>query len=322
MTEPLPGTFNAVNGQDWLAGNQQNNYASGWTVGDKVAIANTGCGTYATVAPQQDSWNVYLTAGWPGSNATGASFVKIVSGAGISSSSSSSSSSHGGSSSSVAPSGRLSWFTESMFNQYFPNRHQNYTWAAFQQALAAVPEFIPNTLSEAQQRQELAAVFAHWTQEVADLYYIEEICGTQGTCLNTYNSDWSGGNYPPAYGKSYHGRGAKQLSWPGNYGQFSQYYFGDKMVLLNNPERVMNEGVLAFASSFWFWAVRTESGGPCSNAFWNTGFGKTIKIVNGEYECTGGQHYTGSAPPRDTYYGQWLSRLGASDNRNYLSGCR
>ena len=183
-----------------------------------------------------------------------------------------------------------------------------------------MPQFIPNTLTEAQQRQELAAVFAHWTQEVADLRYVEEICGTQGTCLNSYNSDWSGGSYPPQPGKSYHGRGAKQLSWPGNYGQFSEFYFGDRMVLLRNPERVMNEGVLAFASSFWFWAVRTESGGPCSNAFRNTGFGATTNIVNGPLECGG--NYGQNAQNREQYYGQWLSRLGASDSRSYSTGCR
>ena len=207
-----------------------------------------------------------------------------------------------------------------MFNEFFPSRNQVYTWSAFQQALAAVPEFIPNTLSEAQQREELAAVFAHWSQEVANLQYVEEICGTQGTCLNSYNSDWSGGAYPPQPGKSYHGRGAKQLSWPGNYGQFSQYYYGDKMVLLQNPERVMTDGVLAFASSFWFWAVRTESGGPCSNAFWSTGFGATTNIVNGSLECGG--NYGQGAQNREAYYGQWLSRLGASDNRSYSTGCR
>ena len=326
VTTALPGKFNVTSGSNMLAGYQQNNYdAQGgqWRAGDKIAVANTGCGTYAVVGPQQDTWNVYLTSGWTGSNGTGVSFVKIESGAGNGGNSSvaySSSSKKTSSSSASSNSGRLSWFTESMFNSYFPNRNPVYTWAAFQEALAKVPDFIPESLGEAKQREELAAVFAHWKQEVADLYYVEEICGSNGTCLNHYNTDWSGGAYPAQPGKSYHGRGAKQLSWPGNYGQFSEYYFGDKMVLLRNPERVMNEGVLAFASSFWFWAVRTESGGPCSRAFWNTGFGATTNIVNGALECGGA--YGAQAQARESYYGQYLSKLGASDSRSYSAGCR
>ena len=164
----------------------------------------------------------------------------------------------------------LNWFTESMFNQYFPNRHQNYTWNAFVEALKKVPNFVCSTAGSdvARQKQEMAAVFAHWQQEVAALRYIEEICGTQGTCLNSYNSDWSGGSYPPVAGKSYHGRGAKQISWPGNYGQFSEFYYGNKSTLLSNPEKVMNEGILAFASSFWFWLDR-----GCGSSFFSSVFG-------------------------------------------------
>ena len=215
----------------------------------------------------------------------------------------------------------LSWFTESMFTSYFPQRHQNYSWDNFKKALAQVPDFICSTAGNDvnKQKQELAAVFAHWTQEVSDLKYIEEWCGTQGTCLSTYNQDWSGGRYPATPGKSYHGRGAKQLSWPGNYGQFSEYRFGNPSTLLQNPERVMNEGELAFSSSFWFWSVRTESGGPCSRAFWNTGFGATTNIVNGALECGG--KYGAAAQNRERYYSQWLSRLGASDSRSKSAGC-
>ena len=210
----------------------------------------------------------------------------------------------------------LNWFTESTFNSYFPNRHPNYTWNAFVEALKKVPNFVCGTAGSdvSRQKQELAAVFAHWKQEVADLKYIEEICGTNGTCLGNYNSDWSGGSYPPQPGKSYHGRGAKQISWPGNYGEFSQFWFGDKMTLLRSPERVMNEGVLAFASSFWFWTAR-----GCDQAFWSTGFGATTKIINGGIECGGS--YGTQAKARETYYGQYLNKLGASDSRSKSTGC-
>ena len=141
-------------------------------------------------------------------------------------------SSAGVSSSSSTPTGHciLSWFTESTFNSYFPNRHPNYTWNAFKEALAAVPNFICSSAGSDiyRQKQEMAAVFAHWKQEVADLVYIEEICGTQGTCLNTYNTDWSNGT-GPVPGKSYHGRGAKQISWPGHYGEASEFLLEIRM---------------------------------------------------------------------------------------------
>ena len=210
----------------------------------------------------------------------------------------------------------LNWFHESDFNSYFPNRHQNYTWSAFKEALKKVPNFVCSTAGSDvnRQKQEVAAVFAHWQQEVAALRYIEEICGTQGTCLNSYNSDWSGGSYPPVAGKSYHGRGAKQISWPGNYGQFSEFYYGNKQTLLSNPEKVMNEGILAFASSFWFWLDR-----GCGSSFWSTGFGATTNIINGGLECGG--NYGGAARNRETYYGQYLSRLGVSDSRSKSAGC-
>ena len=88
----------------------------------------------------------------------------------------------------------------------------------------------------------------------------------------------------------------------------------NKMTLLNNPERVMNEGVLAFASSFWFWLDR-----GCGSSFWSTGFGATTNIINGGLECGG--NYGGAARNRETYYGQYLSRLGVSDSRSKSAGC-
>ncbi len=239
----------------------------------------------------------------------------------ISSSSNPSSSSVVVSSSSLSGHCVLSWFTESMFNNFFPNRHPNYTWSAFQQALNMVPTFICGGQAgsdQAKQKRELAAVFAHWGQEVAHLKYVEEICGTQGTCLNSYNTDWSNGQWPPVPGKSYHGRGAKQISWPGNYGMASQFLFGDKNVLLSNPERVKNEGNLAFATSFWYW-ISNQNGKTCSNEFWNAGFGATTMVINGSLECNGVN--PGAVANRETFYGQYLQKLGVSDPRSYATGC-
>jgi len=101
-------------------------------------------------------------------------------------------------------------------------------------------------------------------------------------------------------GKSYHGRGPKQLSWNYNYKAFSEYYCKD-LTLLENPERVASNSKLAWASSIWFWFT----GGPdgtkpgCHDVFTGSngileeaskgrkfGLGWAINIVNGGLECT------------------------------------
>merc|ERR1711862_935442 len=98
-------------------------------------------------------------------------------------------------------------------------------------------------------------------------------------------------------GKTYHGRGPKQLSWNYNYEAFSNYYCGDD-TLLKNPERVASNSELAWASSIWFWAT----GGPynpwttkpgCHEAFTTDtavgerkpGLGWAIIIVKGGMNC-------------------------------------
>ena len=47
--------------------------------------------------------------------------------------------------------------------------------------------------------------------------------------------------------------GPIQLSYNYNYGLFSKMYLGDKMILLNDPDRVKKDGELAFVSALWFW---------------------------------------------------------------------
>jgi hypothetical protein len=62
--------------------------------------------------------------------------------------------------------------------------------------------------------------------------------------------------WPPTPGKSYHGRGPKQLSWNYNYGHFSATIYQDRQVLLDNPQLLVRKeggGVLAWKSAIWFW---------------------------------------------------------------------
>ncbi len=106
-------------------------------------------------------------------------------------------------------------------------------------------------------------------------------------------------NYPPTPGKSYKGRGPIQLSYNYNYGPASEFIFGDKQVLLDNPEKVIEDASLAFQTAIWFWmtpqypkpsahAVMTNQWTP--NAYDITknrvpGLGMTVNIINGGVEC-------------------------------------
>jgi len=116
--------------------------------------------------------------------------------------------------------------------------------------------------------------------------------------------------YPCVPGKSYRGRGPKQLSYNYNYGQFSNDYCGDKSILLQNPEWVATNPNLAWMSSLWFWftggACDREGGEVCKPSPHNVftgkqerspsdvaanrqyGLGWATNVVNGGLECGGG----------------------------------
>ena len=61
----------------------------------------------------------------------------------------------------------------------------------------------------------LAAIFAHFQQETAGLFYTKDI--QKGDYCAT-SSAWVTAAYPCVPGKQYYGRGVKQLSWNYNYG--------------------------------------------------------------------------------------------------------
>lgn len=163
------------------------------------------------------------------------------------------------------------------------------------------------------QLRELMAFLANISQETTGgwatapggqyawgLHFNEEQ-GYAGTS-NVGYVDAGNSQYPAVAGKSYHGRGPIQLSWNYNYGQVSEFLFGDKNVLLNNPEMVVNDGALAFQTAIWFWmtpqypkpsahAVMVGDWTPTAqqeNAGLIPGFGATVNIINGGIECNSG----------------------------------
>merc|ERR1719410_281141 len=98
--------------------------------------------------------------------------------------------------------------------------------------------------------------------------------------------------------RKYYGRGAKQLSYNFNYGQFSQAMFGEGRLLLDHPDFVADTW-LNLASATWFLATPQPPKPSMLHVIDGTwqpnaqdqldgirpGFGATINIINGGVEC-------------------------------------
>ncbi|MDR1565481.1 MAG: Ig-like domain-containing protein [Oscillospiraceae bacterium] len=125
-------------------------------------------------------------------------------------------------------------------------------------------------------------------------YYFNEEVGYIGSSSVGYTS--ASTIWPAVPGKSYHGRGPIQLSYNFNYGLCSDVLYGDKNILLNNPDLVEQDGVLGFMTGIWFWMTPQPPKPSCHecitgiwnpapgtpNAQFNGQFGLTIVIVNNE----------------------------------------
>jgi len=187
--------------------------------------------------------------------------------------------------------GISAWFTKELFDEMFPQicnancKGCNLlTYNCLIQATLLYPSFASSGSVEAN-RRELAAWLGIMSQETTGGGCSQSTENVDGscTCGPMWCDNFPGGgceawglckfaeettdtycdtnaHYPCVAGKSYAGRGPKQLSWNANYGQFSEEFCGDKSILLNNPERLATNPTLAWASAIWFWF----SGGACS----------------------------------------------------------
>jgi hypothetical protein len=213
-----------------------------------------------------------------------------------------------------------------------------YNYDALLEAASHFPAFM-NEGSDTLRKQELAAFLAHiaqetsggWAQAPGGYYkwglYFKEEQGCENGC--PVYSDTTKKSWPPVTGVSYHGRGPKQLSWNYNYGQFSEAWYGSKDTLLQHPERITEDPVLAFASALWFWMTPQPPKPSCHDVMtgkWTPtardsaanrrpGFGTTVNIVNGGIEC-GLPHPLDKTIYRYAYYHYfctWL-QVPAGDN--------
>lgn len=212
-----------------------------------------------------------------------------------------------------------------------------YTYEAFVAATKRFPAFLSNTSAELQ-RRELAAFLATISHETGGgnetdmssfydygLYYKEEL-----SCLNGCNhySDTTQRYFIPVKGKSYHGRGPIQLSWNYNYGLFSEQVLGNKDSLLNNPELLVQDAELSFASAIWFWITPQNPKPSCHEVMsgkWipnqqdslmgrKPGFGAVMNIVNGGLECGG--IVSGKNNFRLQYYLAFCKKLSVDPGEN------
>jgi hypothetical protein len=177
-------------------------------------------------------------------------------------------------------------------------------------------------------KKELAAFFANIAHETRHgengkyndgLMFIHE----SNTTL-PYISDNDA--YPAIPGKKYYGRGPLQLSYNGNYGYASDCIFGDKKILLNNPDLIETDPVVAFKTAIYFWMTpqtakpsahdvmigkwRPNAADKAANRI--PGFGTTINIINGEVECNKGENIF-SMNDRVGFYQYFLKAFGIAD---------
>ncbi|UHA73377.1 glycoside hydrolase family 19 protein [Paenibacillus sp. 481] len=163
--------------------------------------------------------------------------------------------------------------------------------------------------TEVNRKRELAAFLANISHETGGgwkgapggelswaLFFNEEVKYVNGQGGIGYVQSHS--DYPAVAGKSYHGRGPIQLSWNYNYGLIGSIIFGDKNVLLNNPEKITDDGRLGFMTAMLFWMTPQDPKPSCHDIMVGNyvptaaqlakglvpGFGATIMVINGAQE--------------------------------------
>ena len=176
-------------------------------------------------------------------------------------------------------------------------------------------------------KKELAAFFAHIAHETR---HGENGKHNDGLMLIHENNTSlpyiaESDEYPPVAGKKYYGRGPMQISYNGNYGYASDCIFGNH-TLLNNPDLVEQDPVVAFKTAIYFW-MTPQTHKPSAHDVmigkWQPkpedkakgrvpGFGMTINIVNGQVECNQGDNVY-NMTDRIGFYKYFLQKLGVSD---------
>jgi len=252
--------------------------------------------------------------------------------------------------------------SEENYEDLFPRRHRSYTYRRLLQAIGKFPAVCgylgKEDKSDSVCRRTLATMFAHFTQETGahnpsdkdyeewrqGLHLVRELgctdtspgCGYNDNCEKTdsITKKWACGEDRSGKYKKYYGRGAKQLSYNFNYGQFSQAMFGEGRLLLDYPDFVADTW-LNLASATWFYTTPQPPKPSMLHVIDGTwvpnsedrrngispGFGATINIINGGLECnTKDGKESKQARNRIAYYKQFAWYLYV-DYENEELGC-
>jgi hypothetical protein len=165
------------------------------------------------------------------------------------------------------------------------------------------------------------------TPKIWGLYWREEAAWQKGGGGLGYVDEFPNSLYPPSSGQSYHGRGPIQITHNVNYGQLSEFLYGDKQVLLDNPGKLVPDGTedatTAFMSAIWFWMTPQAPKPSCHDVMVNnwvpdaddiaanrddSKFGVTVNIINGGLEC--GLPGDSRVNDRIEYYQRYIELLG------------
>jgi basic endochitinase B len=244
-------------------------------------------------------------AGCPAGDAVSDGGSQNDAGGAGSGSTSSSATTGSGAGSGTGGSGLGAILVKATFEEMFPNKNALFSYEAFLSAASAFPAFVSDGSVDVQKR-ELAAFLANISHETTGgwatapggpeawgLYFTQEVGCEKGACTGYCVPD---AKYPCAAGKTYHGRGPIQLSYNFNYGPAGEAIEVD---LLNNPDLVTSDGLIAWKTGLWFW-MTPQAPKPSSHdvmtGAWKPsaadtaagrtpGFGMTVNIINGGIEC-------------------------------------
>lgn len=171
--------------------------------------------------------------------------------------------------------------SEAQFNQMFPQRIPFYSYAGLVDAARKYSAFT-GTGDATTKKREAAAFLANIDHESGQLRYVEEINQANWP----HYCDRSQPYGCPAGQAAYHGRGPIQLSWNFNYKAAGDALGID---LLNNPDRVKNEATIAYQTAVWYWMTQNGPNSMTAHAAitGGSGFGGTIRSINGALECDG-----------------------------------
>jgi hypothetical protein len=177
-------------------------------------------------------------------------------------------------------------------------------------------------------KRELAAFFAQIAHETRNGNNGQFNDGLMLLSERKAASDYISDNkvYPAVSGKKYYGRGPLQLSYNGNYGFVSECIFGNKGLLLNDPDLLTKNAVAAFKAAICFWMM-PQGAKPAAHQVMTgkwiptaldqkngriPGFGMVTNIINGPIECNQGEGQENMLD-RIGYYQAFLKKTKAAD---------